>query len=374
MKIPLAPLDYYFYRPSLYTIQFVFEFDYRLDVTRLEKALQRAGQLIPVLRARLELISDNELVFKVTDEPLSLFIKEYDEDAQSLILPIVNSPGEQLLKVSVANGVGGGFLGVSFSHMLGDGASFFMFMNTLSKIMKGEDCVSSAHLPRRFFPLSSSDFLPVTSHRLFAATGYAFRPPREKVGRIDALCFTKNDLLALKEEASEGAPATTNDALMAYLLKKYHQEVPLSEEGHLVIRCPVDYRKLFPGMPLAYFGNAVRDAVACFDPDAIYTMSLSQIAATIRQAITSVDEASVRNSLVCLDDLRRGNGIDVFSEIGCPGLLVSNLSRIDLGSIDLGSGPPVDFRPASQIPTWAVVLNKCDGVEVRYHSGFSLSH
>ena len=53
MKIELAPIDYYFYRPSLYTIQFAFEYDNKISTERLSEAVEELIEKMPVIGSRL---------------------------------------------------------------------------------------------------------------------------------------------------------------------------------------------------------------------------------------------------------------------------------------------------------------------------------
>ena len=64
MKIPLSPMDYYFFRRSLYTIQFVFEYQGNIDVQRLTENLDKAISKFIAVSSRIKIISDKEIILE----------------------------------------------------------------------------------------------------------------------------------------------------------------------------------------------------------------------------------------------------------------------------------------------------------------------
>ena len=134
---------------------------------------------------------------------------------------------------------------------------------------------------------------------------------------------------------------------MAFLLKRFYASIPLTDDGKIIVRCPVDYRNIYSRTTKNYFGNAVKDAVAFFNPEDIEKLSLGAIATEILHAISSVNEESIHKSLNCLDRLCLQNGVDIFESVGCPGLLVSNLSKFPMDKIDIGLGAPKKFFHSS---------------------------
>jgi hypothetical protein len=250
--------------------------------------------------------------------------------------------------------------------MLGDGSSFFQFLQMLS------DIFNSKHIDRK--PFQSRDLLKVVGARsqksekmhLFESTGYVIPRPSNPPGtQIETLKYSLRELKNLKQELlSEGTEVSTNDILMADIAKRFHRDIPLYED-RFIVRCPVDYRNIL-NLPPDYFGNAIRDAVAVFEKNEIEALSLGETALKIRQAIRSIDITSIRQSLECLNGLRKEAGIGIFENMGCPGLLVSNLSKFPIASIDFGLGSPIGFHHASLNPRLALILSSDDGLEVRF--------
>lgn len=368
MIITPSPMDYYFYRRSLYTIQFVFEFRGSLDVGALESALVRAGAFFPAVTARIRVVGATELVLETghevpvrcarIGEPTST------DNVDSFLDAINNVPGEPLVKFLVSRTPSRSFVGVSFSHMLGDGASFLQFLTGLASLLRGEE-PRSAHDDRTaLHRFAGTD--KVTPDSLFAATGYVLpRPETPLAFEIETLRFSYQQLEDLRRaHATKGVEVSVNDILMAELALRYHRSIPLYE-GKFIVRCPVDYRKQM-GLPMNYFGNAVRDALAIFGDGELESLPRHEVAVRIRAAIKGVNERSVNASLVCLESLRKQRGLNIFEDVGCPGLLVSNLTKFPFAEIDLGLGPPEKMHHASLNPRLAFIMATREGVEVRF--------
>ncbi len=64
MKIELSPVDYYFYRPQLYSIQFAFEYRNRISTQRLLDALVDLTSKMPIIGARLIKLSEVQLILE----------------------------------------------------------------------------------------------------------------------------------------------------------------------------------------------------------------------------------------------------------------------------------------------------------------------
>ena len=270
MTIKPSPMDYYFYRHNLYTIQFVFEYQGHIPSEKLSKGVQSVTQVCPGAGSRLKIVSDTEIVLE-TGYQIPFRVQTLNQetpDIEKCLDPIINVEGEALVKLLLTYVPERTFVGVSFSHFLGDGSSFFQFLVTLSNIINDkpldDDCCNERSL------LEMKD-TPRSS--LFESTGYVSpRPPNPISYEIENLRYTFAELSSLKENCnSSRASLSSNDLIMADLAKRFHRDIPL-HEGKFIIRCPVDYRSIYE-LPKNYFGNAVRDAVACFDPHEIDNLS-----------------------------------------------------------------------------------------------------
>ena len=132
--IPLSPIDYYFYRRQLYNIQFIFEFAGQLDIDLFKQALEKVCDVFPIVKSRLH-IKNNEIYFKFSRDSLPLRITHVATDIElslgnneNYIDSIINAEDEPLVKIVMTHTKSKTLFGISFSHMLGDGYSFFLFL------------------------------------------------------------------------------------------------------------------------------------------------------------------------------------------------------------------------------------------------------
>lgn len=367
MTISLSPMDYYFYRRHLYTIQFVFEYHGHMDRKKMEVLLNTTARYIPAISSRLVIKSDTEIVLQ-TGYPIEINHRTLTDEPEThtaisvnaLLSSVCNQEQEPLFKVLVTQTPSRTFIGFSFSHMLGDGTSFFQFMRIFCDLARNKEphtCpLNTRELVKAKTPLTH-DF----ENDLFKNTGYCIpRPPTPKSVSTEFSFFSIEEIKRLRGPHK----ITTNDIIMASLAKKYHTTI-LLHNGKFIVRCPVDYRKIY-NLPTYYFGNAVRDAITEFHPEEIHKLGLIDIALRIRSSIQSINEQSVSNSLRSLEDLRQRYGIKIFEEIGCPGLLVSNFSHFPINEMDFGLGAPLGFHHASLNPRLALILAKEGGFESRF--------
>lgn len=378
MRYSLSPMDYYFYRPNLYTIQFVFEYRGRVDSIKLKKSIESTAKIYPLIMCKLKYLSDFILEFDEYNEPFPLTIVELTEqpnldstlEVDNLIDSVTNLHNNPLFKVRVNYFKNQTYIGFSFSHMLGDGFSFMTLMQSISRIFNNLQVTEKSCNDRTLLYENNSERKITGSlERLFASTGYITpRPMQPLNSKLEKIIFKFEELKKLKEEVNifTDQKISSNSFIMASLLKRYHLNIPLTESGELIVRCPVDYRRNYSKIPSNYFGNAVRDAITSFKADNFNKFDLIKIAEKIQQSINNVDEISIYKSLQNLDDLRQEHSISIFNELGCPGLLVSNLSRFPFDEIDFGLGSPYAIHHASQIPRLAIIMPHPEGFEVRF--------
>ena len=365
MKIDLAPIDYYFYRPHLYTIQFAFEYESKISMEKVAVGVRRLLKQMPILGSRLLKVSNFKVVFELGHE---IPIREQQvegeilDSSEQLYDTVSNTDGEPLIKILVSHTERRSYVGISFSHMLGDGASFFMFMEYLSRAINSETFHVSISSDRS----KLNAYVQTSKTDLFDSTGY-IRPRPKNPHRVDVenILYSFAELEEMKDLCkTSGVKVSTNDIVMADLTKRFHKSIPLFN-NRFIVRCPVDYRNI-TGIGQNYFGNAVKDAVTTFIPEDLDGLTLPLIANTIRKSIDSINQNSVKESLTALDSFRQENGISAFQDLGCPGLLVSNLSKFPISEIDLGSGKPCNFHHASLNPRLALILPASNGLLVKF--------
>ncbi len=368
MNIPLSPIDYYFFRRDRYTIRFVFQYLGKLDIQRFEKALHEVIETYSVVGSRLKMISDREVALE-TGFPLSLKTRTTHRELENLsqatlrdlVDPVTNRAGENLFKVSVTQTPSRYYVGFSFSHLLGDGTSFFQFLTALSKTCKSRPLLQT--------PCNKRELLNAKGNHpkdLFDSTGYTIDELENKQATyLETFAYSNKKLETLKQESTAlGYELSSNDLVMADLAKRFYRNIAL-HEGKFLVRCPLDYRKIM-GLPPDYFGNAVRDVVTAFVPEEMEELDLFDIASRIHGNVQKIDLQNVLDSLESLDSLRKKEGITVFEKVQCPGLLVTNLSKAPVAEIDLGTGVPEEFYQASSFSRLAAIFKTADGLKVHF--------
>ena len=264
-----------------------------------------------------------------------------------------------MLRVSVRPCGSGALLGVSLAHAAGDGYSLGLLLRAWSLADAGKP-----------FPVPSFDRSPlrqqlpgvgdpVDDERVRRDTTYGTRPeaanaPPERVR--DIVDLGQEEIRSLYDEANARPDGlSTNDVLIAHLLARYHRYAPQEDPEHWIVRCPVGYRHLHPGLGERFFGNALLDAVT---RGKLQEMSLGDRARRVRQAIDAVDLCAVRRSLGCFEALRRQRGPDAFRRLNDTGLAVSSFRNLGLEGVRLGGHAPRrvvnlsdSFRTINLIPT-----------------------
>jgi hypothetical protein len=162
-------------------------------------------------------------------------------------------------------------------------------------------------------------------------------------------------------------PLSDNDVLCAWLIKTCASE--LAGPDGLAVTLPVDYRRCYGGLPNNYFGNAVRLAPLWLERDILDREAIPELAARVQQAIRAVlDERGARDSLECLDQLWREQGVRILDELHLAdprsGLLVTNVSSLPFGMLDFGCGPPARTLLPSVEARTAAIQQTDEGLEV----------
>ncbi len=319
----LAPLDYYFARPNLFSIQFAFRFGYPLDAARLKRSLAEVAEVFTPVRSRL-VESGKDLAFEAGAVPILESV-----DHQRPHLDLRTSLGEPLARVGLSNEHGRSVLSFSISHGVGDGFSYFLFLAALARAYRRKD-FSVPSLDRSVLD-SDASLSAFTEATLADRISYFLGETPSEVERPGS-----SETFDLEHmHASQGSES---DLQMAILLRRYPGASRFGDE--YLLRFPVDFRRLLPEVPKDYFGNAVRDALVRL-PKPPGQYPIAELTSLIRSAKKAVTADNVRDALACYSQLRRRLGIAAFQRLQYPGLLVSNLTRIPLETLDFGNGCPL---------------------------------
>jgi shikimate O-hydroxycinnamoyltransferase len=380
--VPLSPVDHIFTGRGAYPIEFVFAYAGAIDARRLEESLRRALEAFPPVSSRLARISatsfafepyEGGCTFRVADSAVSFA----DAVRRSAFLdPVGNREGEPLARVLLTRTPGGSVLGVSLSHAVVDGYSYFTFLSSWARLFRGEPFPPPSHARGKLIPAAGDDGPAPGTRELLERCGIFRDGRRSEVDRDhlrwDRHLLSRAELVTLHEEAQRGSPIrlSHNDTVAAWLWKRYL--APWAGDDPSVptyVSCPVDFRRLHAAAGPAYFGCAVALATASIPRGELAGAPLGDLATRVRRAVGAVDAAAVDRSLLTLERFRRAEGLAAMEE--CTpvhprqGLLLTNLSRLPLADVAFDAGEPVAFDILTPGVRGAVALPAADGIDLR---------
>ena len=378
--IPLSPIDHVFTGAGAYPLEFVFAYAQPIDAGRLAESLRGALALFPAVSSRLARQAGlwaleptpSGCTFETATSPIA-FADAHSRAA--FVSPVETLEGEPLARIRLTRTPDGSVLGVSLSHAVVDGFSYFYFLSAWSLVFRGEavppPCDERSQLAAPSVPGASG----CDADAVLAGAGLFLDTPRRQVPR-DRLSwsrrlFPRDELRALHAEAQAECPVrlSHNDVLAAGLWREHVPRWTRPSEPLAFLSCPVDVRRVLPGFPGNYFGCAVALASAALPLEQLRETPLPQLARRVRDAVAAVDEARMTRALVTLAALGRDQGLAGFERLHVvhprAGLLVTNLSRLPVREIVFDAGPPVAFDILAPAERCAVVLPAADGLDVR---------
>jgi shikimate O-hydroxycinnamoyltransferase len=380
--IPLTPIDHIFTGVGSYPIEFVFAYRDRIDPDRLQLSLHDVVRsFLPVsskiVGASAETYALSPCIdglrFQVTESKASFG----DPNARYEFLdPVDSVTGEPLTRVKLSQTPGGSVLGVSMSHAVGDGFSYFHFLSSWARHFRGSKVLEPFIGRERLIPDRRDRRDYVTAADVLAASGIFWDEPRQAIARDrihwERFNLSGEVLSALLAEAQPAVDArlSFNDVISAHLWRTYIDKWNGGDgEDFACVSCPVDFRRIFKGFPRTYFGNAIGLATRSLERNALANAPLGQLASIVREGVASVDEAYIQNALNTLESQRMQEGLAVLEENHAmhprSGILITNLSRLPVNELEFDAGPPLAFDILTPAVRGAVVLPAEDGVDIR---------
>ena len=149
--IPLTPIDHIFTGAGSYPIEFVFTYNAIIDEEKLRTSLEETLNYFPPAKSTLKIDADGKYVFVPLEKGYSLdVIKspvnfEDTEKRDQFIDPVKSLEGEVLTRVRLTQTPNGSVLGVSISHAVVDGFSYFYFLSSWARVFNGLDVFPPSH-------------------------------------------------------------------------------------------------------------------------------------------------------------------------------------------------------------------------------------
>jgi shikimate O-hydroxycinnamoyltransferase len=380
--IPLTPIDYVFTGVGSHPITFAFAYDRLIDPAPLRASLEHTLSHFPLLRGKLIGIAEDGYAFLPADDGLSFELTQSGEsfadtrDLDQFVSPVTSTEGEPLTRVKLTQTPQGSVLGVSISHALVDGFSYFHVLSSWARLARGQRILEPAHQREALIPEPPTRQSPVSAEEVLAQCGLFWdekrralpdEPPTE-----ERTLLSKSQIKELLREAQASCeiPLTNNDVITAYLWKTYVPRWSQAEDNPVTyVTLPFDFRRALKAIPRTFFGCALCFASASLDYERLVRAPLGELALLVRQAVGGVNEDYIAGSLRTLDSLRRQHGLGVMEGIHVRhprhGIAVTNISRLPFQALDFGSGMPSRFQAYTQVLRGAGIMPAPDGLEVR---------
>lgn len=378
--IPLSPIEHIFTGIGSYPIEFVFAYGGPIDPERLEASLAATLAHFPVIRSRLERVG-HSYELRADDDGLRFETAPMSEsfdtvEAPHRFLDSVDSVERQpLTRIRLTQTPGGSVLGVSMSHALVDGFSYFHFLSSWSRVHNGQAIRPATRSPLRLTPGPALRGSRITADGILTACGMFWDERRAAISkedlRWDRFYFSEEQLKDLLKQARRDCEGrlSFNDVIAAWLWKRYLGFEDSRSKRLTYLSCPVDYRRIVKTLAKDYFGCAVALTTASLERAELADASIGVLAGKAREAVAKVGEAYVVEGLRALEALRRQEGLSVVERCHVihprDGILVTNLSRLPVLELSFDAGPPVAFDIVTAPPQGAVVLPAAGGVDVR---------
>lgn len=379
--VPLSPIDHVFTGVGSYPIEFVFAYDGWLDADRMKTSLEQTLSHFPVARSRLERVADHSYEFHCTDDGATFETASIPEsfnavEARHGFLDSVDSvEGQPLTRIKLTQTPKGSVLGVSMSHALADGFSYFHFLSSWARTHHGKETHLPSHERRHLMPDRVPQEARITAEDVHTACGVFWDERRAATAREDLrwerFLFSEEEVKELLAEAREDCEGrlSFNDVIAAWLWKRCLGVRNAPSTGVTYLSCPVDFRRIVRSFPRTYFGCAVTLTTASLERDALADASIGVLAGKVREAVARVSEEYVVKGLSVLEALRRQEGLSVVEHCHVihprDGILVTNLSRLPVYELAFDAGPPVAYDILTSAPRGAVILPAAGGLDVR---------
>ncbi|KAL5223122.1 hypothetical protein ABZP36_027835 [Zizania latifolia] len=266
-----------------------------------------------------------------------------------------------VLSVQVTELDDGVFIGMSMNHSVGDGTTFWDFINSWSEINRGgvgddlRDISTPAPVLQRWFVETSPVPVPMPVGKLQHIVRRFERPTvQECFFTFSAASARKLKARANDEMAGTAtAPISSLQAVLAHLWQAVcrARRLPPSQETFYTVM--VGCRGRVNGIPPGYVGNAVAFCKAVATAGEIQEKGLGWTAWLLNRAVASFDEASMMESLerwvrepefTYMSNLQSTAGV---------ALITGSSPRFDVFGNDFGWGRPMAVRSGSG--------NKMDG-------------
>ena len=380
--IPLSSIDHIFTGVGSYPVEFIFLYDGFLDEVGLKASLEKTISYFPPISSVLVKETDDTYAFEsspdgvVIDDVKSEVNFEENDKNFEYINWVDTQEGNPLSKIRITHTPKGSVMGVSISHSIADGFSYFHFLSSWARIYHRKQFLPPVHQRNLLVRNPDKNDGIISPEDVLRNAGLFLDEKRAVIDKEklkwDSRIFRNDELKNLLSEAQKESEIrlSYNDIVTAQLSKEFLLKWGKpNDESSCFISCPVDFRRILDGFPKTYFGNAVALTSTSLEYQDLEQISLAELALKIRSNVKKVNEAYINRSIETLSALRIQQKRKIFEHIHVMhprgGLLVTNLSRLPVHEIEFNAGAPIGYSILTQTVRGAVILPHPDGLEVR---------
>ncbi len=374
--LPLSPIDHVFVGRGSYPINFLFHYPGGLDVAKLRPALETALEAHWPLTCTLAVTDEQRYAFvrgaqrvEISEARIASRFSAVDRTAYDPFIDGVRSRvGEALCRIRVTHCENGAVLGVSISHALTDGFSYFAFLLNWALATRGMALVPVSHA-REALAAPGDGAVIDAKEELEQRIGWSWAEPRAELalGDVDGtvIRYAKEEIAELLGRALVvPVKLSVHDLLCADLWKKM-AELYYQHDDEVSFSTPIDFRRLLPRVPNNYMGNAVMLAHTRLPVRELLSKDTNDVALRLRKSLQAASTERCEETIALLDAVRARHGLGALEEVSVThprrGFLVTNLSRLPVLQLDFGSGAPASVLPLSRAPGTASILPAADG-------------
>jgi acyl carrier protein len=383
-SLELAPTDYLFVGAGRLAIQVLYYFENRLDFNLLQAGLQRVAQSFYPINSKLIQEGERTYVIEEALDPPDFIevisaeeLPEQDKPASFQPFRVSFDPlvaVEKLAKFRLVQLKSGSLLNVNVSHAIADGYSYYYFLSAWAAACRGEPFQEPTH-SRALLRDRARAYLKESANQLsdddlepgLRSLDAEFDPTTEQ---IETLRIEPEQLIAEARKSVEPDMRgwlTENSVVTALVWQTYARAVGVS--GELTLACPMDFRRMMPGLSPSFFGNASAAAILQLTSEEVLNSPIGKLAIRISDSIRRCDALTLIRYSAKIEQLRVKHGLAAVDRIGLAdprsGLVVTNVARFPLPPVDFGSGKFArEYTPTNYAGT-AVIVSEGAGIKVR---------
>jgi hypothetical protein len=360
--VSLTALDGFFAGPDDLPIEFAFFYERLPEAEVLAEGLARTLPAFARLREGVPLL-----------DVAGVAVPAEDKVSRAVLFDSVRpGSGQPRCRLKISRfAAGGGCLGASMSHGLGDGGSLVGFLSAWARTVRGHappvaPAVAEPALP----PLPALD-TSLSLEAQLRRVGFELRGPtsprvREDY-RWDIRRFSREEVEALLREARVSRPQVTAGDVLAALLWRHYRQPGRMARAEPELGTVFDFRRVPRLLPASYFGNAGLPLRVPLSHEEAATLPVPALAARIRARLQSASAEDFLRCHALLEEVQRRWGPEGVDWLGFSteghGLLVNNISRFDLSVLDFGAGAPHEFDVITPIPRVCFIVARGDALE-----------